>query len=125
MVYYFGKEEIKNYIYENKEFVIQIAEKQYNTAEINKQKIISRILEERKENDIILKAKEEQERKIAEYIENHQKAHLSNIGDMACEGTTPRNITDLIGSLCDLTSGSGDKGTPFVYIQNYFTKWSF
>ena len=44
---------------------------------------------------------------------------------MACEGTTPRNITDLIGSLCDLTSGSGDKGTPFVYIQNYFTKWSF
>ena len=77
------------------------------------------------DNDFKGLPKEEQERKIAEYIENHQKAHLSNIGDMACEGTTPRNITDLIGSLCDLTSGSGDKGTPFVYIQNYFTKWSF
>lgn len=64
MVYYFGKEETKNYIYENKEFGIQIAEKQYNTSEINKQKIISRILEERKENDIILKAKEEQERNL-------------------------------------------------------------
>lgn len=76
------------------------------------------------DNDFKSLPKEEQERKIAEYIENHQKAHLSNIGDMACEGTTPRNITDLIGSLCDLTSGSGDKGTPFVYIQNYFTKWS-
>ena len=35
-------------------------------------------------------------------------------------GTTPRQLTDLIGSLCDLTSGSGDKGTPFVYIQGYF-----
>ena len=69
--------------------------------------------------------KEEQERKIAEYIANHQKISVSNIGEMACEGTTPRNITDLIGSLCDLTSGSGDKGTPFVYIQNYFTKWAF
>ena len=62
MVYYFGKEEIKNYIYENKEFGIQIAEKQYNIKDINKQKIIFRIVEERKENDVILKAKEEQER---------------------------------------------------------------
>ena len=77
------------------------------------------------DNDFKDLPKEEQERKISQYIENHQKEHLSNIGDMACEGTTPRNITDLIGSLCDLTSGSGDKGTPFVYIQNYFTKWSF
>lgn len=68
--------------------------------------------------------KHEQEKKISEYIEKHQKEHISNIEDMACEGTTPRNITDLIGSLCDLTSGSGDKGTPFVYIQNYFNKWT-
>ena len=40
------------------------------------------------------------------------------------EGTTPRNLTDLIGSLCDLTSGSGDKGTPIVYIQGYFDNYT-
>ena len=42
------------------------------------------------------------------------------VGDMASQGTTPRRITDLIGSLCDLTSGSGDKGTPVVLVQGYF-----
>ena len=42
------------------------------------------------------------------------------VGNMASQGTTPRQITDLIGSLCDLTSGSGDKGTPIVHIQGYF-----
>ena len=41
-------------------------------------------------------------------------------GQMITQGTTPRRITDLIGSLCDLTSGSGDKGTPVVFIQGYF-----
>ena len=41
-------------------------------------------------------------------------------GTMTSQGTTPRRYTDLIGSLCDLTSGSGDKGTPVVYIQGYF-----
>ena len=45
-------------------------------------------------------------------------------GQMASEGTTPRRLTDLIGSLCDLTSGSGDKGTPFVYIQGYFDNYT-
>ena len=45
-------------------------------------------------------------------------------GNMASEGTTPRRLTDLIGSLCDLTSGSGDKGTPIVVVQNYFTNYS-
>ena len=39
---------------------------------------------------------------------------------MASQGTTPRRYTDLLGSLCDLTSGSGDKGTPVVFIQGYF-----
>lgn len=43
---------------------------------------------------------------------------------MAAQGTTPRRLTDLIGSLCDLTSGSGDKGTPFVYIQGYFDNYT-
>lgn len=45
-------------------------------------------------------------------------------GQMASEGTTPRRLTDLIGSLCDLTSGSGDKGTPIVVVQNYFLNYS-
>ena len=45
-------------------------------------------------------------------------------GQMASEGTTPRRLTDLIGSLCDLTSGSGDKGTPVVYIQGYFDNYT-
>ena len=45
-------------------------------------------------------------------------------GSMASEGTTPRKLTDLIGSLCDLTSGSGDKGTPIVLIQGYFDNYS-
>jgi len=45
-------------------------------------------------------------------------------GKMASEGTTPRRLTDLIGSLCDLTSGSGDKGTPIVYIQGYFDNYT-
>ena len=45
-------------------------------------------------------------------------------GSMATQGTTPRQYTDLLGSLCDLTSGSGDKGTPFVYIKGYFKNYS-
>ncbi len=46
------------------------------------------------------------------------------VGQMASEGTTPRQLTDLIGSLCDLTSGSGDKGTPIVFIQGYFDNYT-
>ena len=42
------------------------------------------------------------------------------VGDMESQGTTPRRLTDLIGSLCDLTSGSGDKGTPVILVQGYF-----
>ena len=48
----------------------------------------------------------------------------SLVGNMAAQGTTPRRLTDLIGSLCDLTSGSGDKGTPIVYIQGYFDNYT-
>ena len=51
-------------------------------------------------------------------------AKVSLVGNMVAEGTTPRNLTDLIGSLCDLTSGSGDKGTPIVYIQGYFDNYT-
>ena len=48
----------------------------------------------------------------------------SLVGKMESEGTTPRQLTDLIGSLCDLTSGSGDKGTPIVFIQGYFDNYT-
>ncbi len=58
---------------------------------------------------------------ISDYIKHKD----SNLGDsMVAQGTTPRRLTDLIGSLCDLTSGSGDKGTPIVYIQGYFDNYT-
>ncbi len=53
-----------------------------------------------------------------------QEKDGSLVGQMASEGTTPRRLTDLIGSLCDLTSGSGDKGTPIVYISGYFDNYT-
>ena len=53
-----------------------------------------------------------------------QKDGSSLVGNMASQGTTPRRLTDLIGSLCDLTSGSGDKGTPIIYIQGYFDNYT-
>jgi len=53
---------------------------------------------------------------------NEKKSNLT--GNMLSQGTTPRRLTDLIGSLCDLTSGSGDKGTPVVYIQGYFDNYA-
>ena len=46
------------------------------------------------------------------------------VGNMVSQGTTPRQLTDLIGSLCDLTSGSGDKGTPVVLVQGYFDNYT-
>ena len=56
--------------------------------------------------------------------EQIRKKDGSLIGNMKSEGTTPRQLTDLIGSLCDLTSGSGDRGTPVVLIQGYFTNFA-
>ena len=62
---------------------------------------------------------------LKEAIKNEiQKKDENLVGNMASEGTTPRQLTDLIGSLCDLTSGSGDKGTPIVYIQGYFDNYT-
>lgn len=58
---------------------------------------------------------------ISERIK-HKDGNL--VGNMASQGTTPRQLTDLIGSLCDLTSGSGDKGTPIVWIQGYFDNYT-
>lgn len=60
---------------------------------------------------------------ISEKI-RQKDAKQSLVGNMISEGTTPRNLTDLLGSLCDLTSGSGDKGTPIIYIQGYFDNYT-
>ena len=62
---------------------------------------------------------------LAEAIKKEIRAKQSNLtGNMMSQGTTPRRLTDLIGSLCDLTSGSGDKGTPVVFIQGYFDNYA-
>ena len=64
---------------------------------------------------------EELQKAVSEYIRSKKK---DLDGEMISQGTTPRRLTDLIGSLCDLTSGSGDKGTPVVYIQGYFDNYA-
>lgn len=62
---------------------------------------------------------------LAEAVEKSIKAKDADLkGNMASQGTTPRQLTDLIGSLCDLTSGSGDKGTPVVLVQGYFDNYT-
>jgi len=62
---------------------------------------------------------------LKEAISNSIKSKQDNlVGNMASQGTTPRQLTDLIGSLCDLTSGSGDKGTPVILIQGYFDNYT-
>ena len=62
---------------------------------------------------------------LKEAISNSIKAKNDNlVGNMASQGTTPRQLTDLIGSLCDLTSGSGDKGPPIILIQGYFDNYT-
>ncbi len=64
---------------------------------------------------------EELKKAIEEKIKHKEK---NLVGSMASQGTTPRQLTDLIGSLCDLTSGSGDKGTPVVLVQGYFDNYT-
>ncbi len=62
---------------------------------------------------------------LKEAISNSIKSKKDNlVGNMASQGTTPRQLTDLIGSLCDLTSGSGDKGTPIILVQGYFDNYT-
>ena len=73
------------------------------------------------DNDFKDLSGEELKKAISESI----KAKQDNlVGNMASQGTTPRQLTDLIGSLCDLTSGSGDKGTPVVLVQGYFDNYT-
>lgn len=64
---------------------------------------------------------EELQKAISEYIDNKG---TDLVGAMEAQGTTPRQLTDLIGSLSDLTSGSGDKGTPMIFIQGYFDNYT-
>ncbi len=74
------------------------------------------------DNDFKDLSGEELKKAISESI--RKKDGSSLVGNMAAQGTTPRQITDLIGSLCDLTSGSGDKGTPVVLVQGYFDNYT-
>ena len=73
------------------------------------------------DNDFADLSGDELKAAIAESI-RHKDDNL--VGSMASQGTTPRQLTDLIGSLCDLTSGSGDKGTPVVLVQGYFDNYT-
>ena len=61
---------------------------------------------------------------LKEAIEQRIRSKGNVAGTMASQGTTPRRLTDLIGSLCDLTSGSGDKGTPIILVQGYFDNYT-
>ena len=72
------------------------------------------------DNDFSDLSGKELKKAISDYI---REKNVKEGNSQAALGTTPRNLTDLIGSLCDLTSGSGDKGTPFVYIQGYFDSY--
>lgn len=77
------------------------------------------------DNDFAHLSGDELKEAISQYIrEKDQHLTDSKENEMVAEGTTPRRLTDLIGSLCDLTSGSGDKGTPIVYIQGYFDNYT-
>ena len=67
---------------------------------------------------------EELKKAISDYIRNKDSEDSDLTGNMISQGTTPRRLTDLIGSLCDLTSGSGDKGTPIVLVQGYFDNYT-
>lgn len=73
------------------------------------------------DNDFANLSGEELKNAISDKIKNKQD---NLVGNMAAQGTTPRALTDLIGSLCDLTSGSGDKGTPIVFVQGYFDNFT-
>ncbi len=73
------------------------------------------------DNDFKTLRGEELKKAISDEI---KKKDLNLVGKMASQGTTPRRLTDLIGSLCDLTSGSGDKGTPIVLVQGYFDNYA-
>ena len=73
------------------------------------------------DNDFVNLSGQELKDAISKRIQEKGKVVID---DMTAQGTTPRRLTDLIGSLCDLTSGSGDKGTPVVLVQGYFDNYT-
>lgn len=76
------------------------------------------------DNDFAGLSGDELKSAITDYIKEKDEKASSLVGQMVTQGTTPRRLTDLIGSLADLTSGSGDKGTPIIYIQGYFDNYT-
>ncbi|MCI9273907.1 MAG: F420-0--gamma-glutamyl ligase [Clostridiales bacterium] len=76
------------------------------------------------DNDFAALSGEELKSAITEYIKEKDRKSADLTGNMVSQGTTPRRLTDLIGSLADLTSGSGDKGTPIILIQGYFDNYT-
>lgn len=76
------------------------------------------------DNDFSNLKGQELQNAIKKYIKEKDEKNESLKGKMVTQGTTPRRLTDLIGSLCDLTSGSGDKGTPIILIQGYFDNYT-
>ncbi len=76
------------------------------------------------DNDFADLSGEELREAIKKAIHEKDEKAASLVGTMATQGTTPRRLTDLLGSLSDLTSGSGDKGTPIIYIQGYFDNYT-
>lgn len=75
------------------------------------------------DNDFADLSGDELKKAISQRIADKDAKNASLVGSMETQGTTPRRLTDLIGSLCDLTSGSGDKGTPIILIQGYFDNY--
>ena len=76
------------------------------------------------DNDFASLSGDQLKEAIKDYIKEKDEKAISLKGTMVTQGTTPRRLTDLIGSLADLTSGSGDKGTPIIYIQGYFDNYT-
>lgn len=76
------------------------------------------------DNDFAALSGEALQEAISDYIRKKDEKAENLTGNMVSQGTTPRKLTDLIGSLCDLTSGSGDKGTPIILIQGYFDNYT-
>ena len=92
----------------------------YKEVEIKRE-----LLDETKKTELMQKYENLRGEELAEAIRNEIREKQDNLtGKMIYQGTTPRRLTDLIGSLCDLTSGSGDKGTPVVFIQGYFDNYA-
>ncbi len=111
------KEAIKGYIHEKDEKAQSLKGTMVGTPNEVKLKYLA-------DNDFADLKGDELKEAIKGYIHEKDEKAQSLKGTMVTQGTTPRRLTDLIGSLADLTSGSGDKGTPIIYIQGYFDNYT-